>query len=105
MVHSLAEVHFRACKCRTSDVNYTRIIDGLSMDMAKRHMTHEEHKAKPWHVVVLDVLGDEICPSRAYEQRSNARIECEQSDEVEQRYTKLTLVATFLRILSQSSPT
>ena len=45
----------------TSDVDLVWGIGGLSIDMIDRHMTHEEDESEPWHEVLLDILGNDIC--------------------------------------------
>jgi len=51
--------------------------------MVDGHMSHEEYEAEPWHVVIFDIFGDQVCSRRADEQRSDACPEIEESDQVE----------------------
>lgn len=53
------------------------------MNMVDRHMTHEEDESKPWHEVVFDIFGNNICASGADEEGSYSCPEIEKPDEVE----------------------
>ena len=66
----------------TSDINLLWSIDRLSMKMVDRHMAHEEDEPEPWHEIVLDISGNNVCASGADEERSYSCPEIEKPDEV-----------------------
>ncbi len=60
--------------------------------MADGHMSHEKYEAEPWHVVIFDIFGNQVCSRRADNQRSDACPKTEESNKIEQRYAVQILV-------------
>ena len=50
--------------------------------MINRHMAHKEDEPEPWHEVVLDIFGNNVCAGGANEERSYSCPEIEKPDEV-----------------------
>lgn len=51
--------------------------------MADGNMSHEKHEAEPWHVVIFDIFGNQVCSRRADKQRSDACPKTEESNKIE----------------------
>ena len=69
----------------TSDVYNARIIDELPGNMIDGHVTHQEHESNPWHERAIDITSDEVGPSRADQDRSDARPKIEKTYKIENR--------------------
>lgn len=73
----------------TSDVYNARVIDELPRDMTDGHVTHQEHKSNPWHERTIDITSDEVGPSRANQDCSDARPKIEKTNKIEDRNAKI----------------
>lgn len=49
----------------TSDIDRAGVIENLSVDMAYRHMAHEENKADPGHQRTVQIVDDSVGPRSA----------------------------------------
>jgi len=73
--------------------------------MIDGHMSHEEYETKPWHVVIFNIFGDQVCSRRADEQRSDACPKIKESNKIKERYTVPILVNAPQRIPPSSGRT
>ena len=73
----------------TSDVYNAGVIDELPRDMTDGHMTHQEHESDPWHERAIDITSNEVGPSRANQDGSDARPKIEKTNKIENRNAKI----------------
>ena len=74
---------------RTRNIDLVRPIYELACDVIDRHMAHKEGESYPWHQGSIHVCSNQICPSRAYEQCTNAGPKIEEPNKVEERNSGL----------------